>query len=156
LAELYRACPMAGVIDLKTVTTNPALVDELLPPYRETVHRVPNPPLEPAIPRIRYPISVRAEAPNVSSTNEALRLAEAPHATAGDKVAAASNSGDWLIDPKEWLTSGGEPKQDVAPQASESPKPEPTPEPKATPSEPPKADELTLPAAPTTPAPAVE
>ena len=56
LAELYHACPMAAVIDLKTVKTNPARADELVPPYRETAHRVPNPPLEPAIPRIRYPI----------------------------------------------------------------------------------------------------
>jgi hypothetical protein len=90
LAALYASCPMAAVIDLKTVTDNPARVDELLPPYRQTAHRVPDPPLEPAIPRIRYPIAVRPDAPRATESTEVIRIAEAPHA------------GDWLIDPKEW------------------------------------------------------
>src|SRR4051812_34529009 len=39
LAKLYAACPMAAVIDLKTVATSRDKVDELVPPYRETAHR---------------------------------------------------------------------------------------------------------------------
>src|SRR4029078_13724281 len=103
----------------------------------------------------RYPISVRAEAPRPAATNEAVRVAEAPHATAGDKL-VASNADDWLIDPKEWLTSGGEPKKEAAPQPAESAKPEPFSEPKTTPTEAPKADEIALPAAPSKPTPLVE
>jgi hypothetical protein len=146
LAALYRACPMAAVVDLKTVKTNPTRVDELVPPYRKTVHRVPNPPVEPAVPRIRYPISVRAETPRASSTNDSLRIAEAPHEPAGDKVAAASNAADWLIDPKEWLTSGSEGKTEPQTQPADSAKPEPTPDPRIAPAEPPKAADAAPPA----------
>jgi hypothetical protein len=145
LAELYRACPMAGVVDLTTVKTNPARVDELVPPYRQTVHRVPNPPLEPAIPRIRYPISVRADAPRAVAPGEVLRVAEATHATAADKV-AASNTGDWLIDPKEWLTPGSESEADPQPQPSESATPKLTIEQKTTPGGAPPATDVAPPA----------
>src|SRR5262249_45936648 len=84
LANLYRACPMGAVIALATVAPSPARVDEPVPPYRETVHRVPNPPVEPAIPRIRYPISVRAETPKATTSNDVIHVAGAPHTTPGD------------------------------------------------------------------------
>jgi hypothetical protein len=53
LADLYRACPLAAVIDLETVATHPEKIDAILPPYRETAAHVPNSPTEPAVPRIR-------------------------------------------------------------------------------------------------------
>src|SRR5205814_1686472 len=45
LAALYASCPMAAVIDLKTVTTDPQKVDALLPAYRPTAHRVSTTPI---------------------------------------------------------------------------------------------------------------
>ncbi len=117
LAALYHSCPMAAVVDLKTVTDNPARVDELLPPYQATAHRAPNPPVEPAIPRIRYPISVRPEISHAAENADVVRVAQAPHVAKSEKAAAgetspnpgqhaADKTGDWLIDPKEWYTSG--------------------------------------------------
>ncbi len=108
---------MAAIVDLQTVTDDPARVDELLPPYQPTAHRVPTPPIEPAIPRIRYPVSVGPETPRPAANADPLRVAEAPHTAPGDKVTssqpspgasqpAAVKTDDWLIDPKEWYTSG--------------------------------------------------
>ncbi|MEX2307241.1 MAG: multiheme c-type cytochrome [Pirellulales bacterium] len=85
LARLYAACPMAGVIDLEQAAASPDQVDALLPPYRLTADRVPDPPVEPAVPRIRYPIRLAAKPPQAASR-------------------IASND-DWLIDPQEWYTS---------------------------------------------------
>ncbi len=58
LAEFYKACPLAAVIDLETVANSPEKVDAILPPYRETADHVPNPAYEPAVPRIRYPVRI--------------------------------------------------------------------------------------------------
>ncbi len=108
---------MAAVIDLKTVTSDPARVDALLPPYRQMVHRVPDPPLEPAIPRIRYPIAVRPSDGHAAESDGVLHVAEKPQITITEKAPAsgpsasvsqqaAGKTGDWLIDPKEWYTPG--------------------------------------------------
>jgi hypothetical protein len=129
LAALYHACPMAAIVDLKTVTNNPARVDELLPPYQATVHRVSNPPVEPAIPRIRYPISVRPEASRTAENAEVVRVAEAPRVATSDKATvsepslnpaqqAAGKTGEWLIDPKEWHTSADKPEAGAGQQSA--------------------------------------
>jgi hypothetical protein len=131
LAELYHSCPMAAVIDLKTVVENPARVDQLLPPYKQMVHRVPDPPVEPAIPRIRYPISVRAESPRAAENPAVVHVAEAPHPATADKVLPSESSpapsqqaaGEWLVDPKEWLTSGSAAKTESKPPADDNAKP---------------------------------
>ena len=49
LEDLLRDGVRSLTIDLKTVTHDPARVDKLLPPYRATVLRVPNQPVEPAV-----------------------------------------------------------------------------------------------------------
>ena len=143
---------MAAVIDLDTVINNPARVDELLPPYQLTAHHEPAPPLEPAIPRVRYPISVSPAAPRPATSPDVLRVAQAPHATADNATAArqavsphaalpdasqlatgkaAGKTDDWLIDPKEWYTSGEGKKAEPQPPATETAKPVTPPEPSA-------------------------
>lgn len=101
LTRLYAACPMARVIDLKTVATSPERVDALVPPFRQTALREPITPVEPAIPRIRYPVSVHAGGAGTggSGHDAAIRIAQRT-AAAGSESAKSS---DWLIDPKEWL-----------------------------------------------------
>src|SRR4051812_45359375 len=46
LAQLYAACPMARVIDLKTVEASPQTASALLSAYRETADRVSQQPIE--------------------------------------------------------------------------------------------------------------
>src|SRR4051812_42981862 len=138
LAQLYAACPMAGIIDLKTVATSPAKADALVPPYRETAHRVAQPPLEPAVPRIRYPVSVQ-QRPSDAWPQETLRVAEAPAAA----KAVASDESQWLIDPNEWFETGEEPKHDAEPKR----------EPAKAPSEAVPKREAAVPAHPTVPRP---
>lgn len=108
LAELYKACPLAAVIDLQTIETSPEKIDAILPAHYETTALQSGATAEDAMPRIRYPVHVGA-----SSESPELRLAEAP------RVAAKSSaSGDWLIDPKEWL--GSEKPKSEAPAAKQS------------------------------------
>src|SRR5207244_330100 len=76
LAALYSACPMSAVINLKTVASNPQRVDALLPPFRPTVHREPDPPTEPAIPRIRYPVAVRPGGDKLLEASDGVRIAQ--------------------------------------------------------------------------------
>jgi hypothetical protein len=126
---------MAAIVDLKTITDNPARVDELLPPYRPTVHREPTPPLEPSIPRIRYPISVRQETPRSAETTDVVRVAQLPQVAKGEKSAPAGKTGEWLIDPKEWQTPGEGSKAQPQTPSSEAAKSEPP----TTPSKPTKS-----------------
>ena len=106
LAALYSSCPMAAVVDLKTVSDNRARVDELLPPYQPTVHRAASPPIEPAIPRIRYPVAVRQANPGAAAGTDVIRVAELPRAASQQPP---EQTGEWLIDPKEWFTRGDQP-----------------------------------------------
>jgi hypothetical protein len=106
LAKLYAACPMAAVIDLNTVARSPERVDALLPAFRPTAHRVANPPAEPAIPRIRYPVAVHPSSGQSLQQNEELRIAQAPQIA----KSGASNSSEWLVDPNEWYTPEERPK----------------------------------------------
>jgi nitrate/TMAO reductase-like tetraheme cytochrome c subunit len=92
IAQLYAACPMANVVDIQTVATSPERVDAILPPYRPTADRKADSPIEPAVPRIRYPIALRPAAN--------MRVAQAPQTTQGDNDVR----GDWLIDPNEWYS----------------------------------------------------
>ena len=107
LAEFYQACPMAAVVDLDTVAHSPEKVDSILPPYRETAAHAPNPPLEPAVPRIRYPV----------------HLSHSPRIATNTPPAGKS---DWLIDPKEWLGTEPAPAADALP-TPDSPAPLRTP-----------------------------
>src|SRR5262245_31213587 len=50
LAELYTRCPLAAVVDLKTVTDSPEKIDAILPPYHLTSDRVPNAPHPAVVP----------------------------------------------------------------------------------------------------------
>ena len=79
LAELYKSCPLAAVIDLQTIATSPEKVDAILPPYHETAAHVPNAPSDDAVPRIRYPVHLgaAADAPEV-------RVAEVTRVAAKD------------------------------------------------------------------------
>jgi hypothetical protein len=106
LAELYKACPLAAVIDLQTIATSPEKIDAILPAHYETTGPVSQASPEDAVPRIRYPVHVGA-----SSESLELRLAEAPRVAAK----ASGSVGDWLIDPKEWL--GSEKPKSEAPAA---------------------------------------
>jgi hypothetical protein len=107
LTQLYAACPMAAAIDLKTVAASPEKAGAILPPYRETAHRISQPQVEPAVPRIRYPVSLH-NAVSVGSPEDTLRVAEAPSAAHG----SSSDGSQWLIDPKEWFDTDQHPKQD--------------------------------------------
>ncbi len=136
LAQLYSVCPMAAVVDLHTVATNPAQVDALLPPYRATADRVPNTAIDPDIPRIHYPVAVRAPAPTGGAANN-LRLAQLPQHDATetanpDTSTAESGSAadDWLINPTEWFTP--EEQQRRATPHAESSDTAPTAPPRAT------------------------
>src|SRR5262249_45338221 len=97
LAELYKACPLAAVIDLQTVATSPEKIDAILPPYRELADHVPNASADAPMPRIQYPVHVGA-----ATSSPGPRIASNSHAAAK----AAAGDGQWLIDPKEWLGSG--------------------------------------------------
>lgn len=114
-----RSTPLARWPPSSTSKPLPATqrVDALLPPYRQMVHRVPDPPLEPAIPRIRYPIAVRPSDGHAAESDGVLHVAEKPQITITEKAPAsgpsasvsqqaAGKTGDWLIDPKEWYTPG--------------------------------------------------
>ncbi len=96
LAELYKSCPLAAVVDLQTIANSPEKVDAILPPYHETAARMPNAPSDEAVPRIYYPVHVGG-----TSTASELRVAEVPRVAAK----TSKSSGEWLIDPKEWLGS---------------------------------------------------
>jgi hypothetical protein len=118
LAELYAACPMAAVIDLKTVSdsnTRPLTPprsgegDELMPAYRQLAHRELSAQAEPAIPRIRYPVAVHPQTANSGAPDETVRVAQAPPA----KTTAARGA-DWLIDPNEWYSPEEQAKTDSA------------------------------------------
>jgi Cytochrome c554 and c-prime len=114
LAELYKSCPLAAVIDLQTVATSPEKVDAILPPYRELAEHVPD-SQEPSVPRIRYPVHLGA-----SNGTDELRVAQAPHIATN----TAPAQGEWLIDPNEWLGSKEKPPSKLAPaEPSESGKP---------------------------------
>jgi hypothetical protein len=116
VAALYAACPMARVIDLATVASDPQKVEALLPPYSPTVHRVPVTPVEPAIPRIRYPVAVRTSSPAPAEQDDTVRVAEKPaKAVSGEpspspvrqsspQASLKGRGKDWLIDPDEWFT----------------------------------------------------
>ncbi len=95
LAELYKACPLAAVVDLQTIATSPEKVDAILPAYREMAAHVPNAASDETVPRIQYPVRVGS-----ASDAAKLRVAEVPHTSA-----KSSAGGEWLIDPKEWLNS---------------------------------------------------
>jgi Cytochrome c554 and c-prime len=107
LAELYKACPLAAVIDWQTVANSPQQAEAMLPPYHETAERVQKSPavtsaaapLEPAVPRIRYPVSV--------SQNPRIARAEKPSPKPSQE--ARGQGGEWLIDPKEWFTPAEKP-----------------------------------------------
>ena len=126
VAALYASCPMAAVIDLKTVASDPQKVDAVLPPYLQTVHRVPTTPIEPAIPRIRYPVAVHSSSDERVERDDTVRIAEAPskpvqradqvgegavtnepspslvrHSSPQASLKGRGNE-EWLIDPKEW------------------------------------------------------
>ena len=98
LAELYKACPLAAVIDLQTVATSPEKVDAILPSYRETAAHEPVTPVEAAVPRITYPIRVGRSAHQPQAT--AVRVAQLPRIATSTPAVPS----DWLVDPKEWLT----------------------------------------------------
>jgi hypothetical protein len=104
LAALYQSCPMAAVIDLKSVAASPEKVDALLPPYRLTADREPAPPMEPAVPRIRYPLRLRPSASSLA--NDTVLVAQNPTTAAPtDKSGENKKPGEWLVDPKEWYGS---------------------------------------------------
>lgn len=87
LKELYSHCPMAAVVDLQTVADSPQKASAILPPYRQTVDRVPNaPPVD--VPTIRYPVP--------------LRIASLPKDATGASAPTTSKD-DWLIDPEDWF-----------------------------------------------------
>jgi hypothetical protein len=65
------------------------------------------------VPRIRYPIAIRPRATDSPGQGDVMRIAQAPNANA----AAATNQGEWLVDPKEWFT-GDETQQVAAPKAA--------------------------------------
>ncbi len=121
LAELYKACPLAAVIDLQTVATHPERIDAILPPYRETADHVPDTPLEPAIPRIRYPVALD---PALASIDAGLHPADA-HTGKVPRMAAKSGDkeGEWLVDPKEWF--GSDQKTSVDAENASDTKPNP-------------------------------
>ena len=115
LNEVYSHCPMAAVVDLHTVVTNPAQVDKLLPPYRATANRVPSPEIDADIPRIQYPVPVRAPVANPATANN-LRIAQLPPMGSANQLATSDTSptnpapganaaDDWLINPSEWFTT---------------------------------------------------
>jgi Cytochrome c554 and c-prime len=120
LARLYAVCPMATVVDLETVAQSPDEVDALLPPYRPTADRQPTRPAEAAVPRIRYPITLRPAAARTQpgssgdNTQQQLRVAANPKASAAD-----TPNGDWLIDPKEWYAPDKNGISNADPSASE-------------------------------------
>src|SRR4029079_6872741 len=107
-AELSNACPLAAVVDLQTIATSPEKVDAILPPYREMAARVPSAPTDEAVPRIQYPVHIG------SAESAKLRVAEVP------RVAAKSSTGEWLIDPKEWLGSETDEKKPESVRAESS------------------------------------
>jgi hypothetical protein len=99
---------MAAVVDLQTVAHSPEKVDALLPPYRPLADRVPTTPIEPEVPRIRYPVKLEARGernsppasrPQPPAPSPHLRIARATPATA-----KSATTGDWLVDPNEWYT----------------------------------------------------
>jgi hypothetical protein len=116
LAELYTMCPMAATVDLETAVQSPETVDAILPPYRLTANRQPQAPVEPAVPRIRYPVPLRRAPAAATAPGEHLRVARITNSHAP----GAANQGDWLIDPKEWYTPGEGP-QLTAPPPEASP-----------------------------------
>ncbi len=153
LASLYTSCPMAAVIDLKTVASSPQGVAELVPAYRALAHRVPDPPVEPAIPRIRYPVAVRPSSGSRLDGLDSVRIAQPPStlhpeeksgpgATAselspGPSLKGRANVGEWLIDPREWYTP-----EEKAPSKSPETQPKSTePQPKDESPQPPVAEE---------------
>jgi hypothetical protein len=112
LAELYKACPLAAVIDLKTVADSPEKVDAILPPYRELADHVATTSPAPDVPRIHYPIRLQTSNPRIapgSAGGLELRIAQVPRVASKPPAAR----GDWLIDPKDWLTPAEESPADV-------------------------------------------
>lgn len=103
LSQLYAMCPMAAVVDLQTAVDAPETIIALLPPYRLTSERVPLKPLEPAVPRIRYPVALRPTSQDTLARGDE---------SLGGMAARASlppteerEAGEWLIDPREWFTT---------------------------------------------------
>ncbi|MCI0334234.1 MAG: hypothetical protein L0228_13530, partial [Planctomycetes bacterium] len=119
LAELYAMCPMAATVDLNTVVESTEQVDAILPPYRLTADRVPQAPIEAAVPRIRYPVALRPGATTAPHSNEPVRVAQLPRVAEPSPGPSLTGRGDWLVDPKEWYTS--EEARQNAPATNEPP-----------------------------------
>ncbi len=118
LTEFYQACPLAAVIDLQTVAAAPEKVDAILPPYREAADRVPTAAVEPAVPRIRYPVRI-AQSPRDISGHGA-------EPSPNPSLPGSGTEGGWLIDPKDWFTPDEKPSPPAESNSDAAPTP-PTP-----------------------------
>ena len=163
LAELYKACPLAAVIDLETVANSPEKVDAILPPYHLTADHESGAALEPAIPRIRYPVHLGV-ASSATRDGDPVRIATStPAAVDPSRVTASSEQpnpslqgsgkqGEWLIDPKDWFGTN----EKSATEAKSPPQDRPAEPPATTTKEKPLVAPPSPTAPPASPAPPVE
>ena len=133
LQELYAACPIAAVVDWHSVAQSSENVDAPPPPYRATASRIERTPLAPAVPRIRYPVTLRASAPPPVSAAPRPTAPSQANAAPHDDVrvgqvanmkpypnpsvkGGASEKSDWLIDPREWYRPDEQPPVSSGPE----------------------------------------
>ncbi len=158
LAELYTHCPMATVVEWKTVAAAPEQAEALLPPFRSTADRVPSPPVERAVPRIRYPIALRSQPPRIAQSPTAAQHESSIQHPASSIQHPPAGPVDWLIDPNEWYAPDAKESQSVqgAPDAVSPPPSQSPPDTDTRPAMPPPANEPLFPPPTTSDPPAIE